>query len=103
MKRGRRKAVMFSAAEQHINEMATRASNKGAYTVQSLREGMVYLADGDYITIATGNGCMTCKMEIAELIANELGDVIAEVKQHRREKRKLMDARHIGKMLEANK
>lgn len=100
MTRGRKPAATFGSREQRINEMATRASNKGIYTVESLREGLIYFIEEDTVIIASSCGFMKCDLNVAELIANELSEVIEDVKQHRRDHRKLMDARHIGKMLE---
>lgn len=101
-KRGRKPIAIFGGYNYQINEVATSASNKGAYTVESICPGLVYFIFNDKVTIASERGSMTVHITAAEQIAEELLDIIADFKYWQREGRTPMDSRSIGKMLESD-
>lgn len=85
---------------RNIEEIATRASNNGAYTVDSEVRTVHYFFENGVMTLGTPNGDLQLSMDNAELIAKELVEIIPEVRQHTDSGRRIMDSRSIGKMLE---
>ena len=101
MKRGIKPIAIFELADTtHMNEIATSASNKGAYAVESLCPGLMYFFYGDRLAIASGKGSMTVHISTAEVIVEELADILEDYKDNLREGRTPMDSRSIGKMLQ---
>lgn len=99
MTRGRKPIAVFGSNTRHINEIATTATNLGAYTVESLAPGLYYFIDGDHVVLATGNGYMKMHITTAGVIAKELPDILADFEESRREGRVQMDTRAIQRML----
>ena len=102
MSRGRPPKLAFGPGDDHIADKATRAANVGIYTVESLSDGIYYFFENDYVTIATKRGSVKMKLSTADTIVNELSDIIRDVRQNRKDGRKPMDARSIGRMLESD-
>ena len=100
MTRGRKPAAVFGYENKHIDYTARVATNKGMYVVESLKNGLYYFLDEGQVVIATSAGHMRVDMDVAELIASELGGIIADYKNDQREHRVQMDSRAISKMLE---
>jgi len=88
--------------EKNIDTMATKASNMGIYTVDSLISTVHYFFEDDEVVIATPNGHLRTTIDRAETLAKELTDLIPEIRNGRREGRTVMDSRSIGKMLESD-
>ena len=86
--------------EKNVACMATKASNDGMYTVDSLIPTLHYFFDSKYVTLATPNGRIRMTIDRAETIVEELAEIIPMVRQDIKDKRRPMDARSIGKMLE---
>ena len=103
MKRGRRPLIAFGTGEQHIINKATHAGNIGIYTVESLLNGVYYFFEGDRVVLATHSGYMLTTLDTAEEIAKELIDIIADVRQNQRDRRKPMNEMQISTMLEVHK
>lgn len=99
MARGRKSKIKFGLNHPHIGEMATRANNTGAYTVESLESGIYYFCEGDEIMVATTNGHLRMKLDVAELVANEIHGIASDYRQF--EGRTPMSSRRISKMLES--
>lgn len=98
--RGRRPIAIFGADTRHINEIATTAANAGAYTVESNASGICYLMQGDIVVIASSGGFVKLHLSTAEIIADELYDILQQYKADKREGRMPMSTREIQKMLE---
>lgn len=90
------------AKPKNIEEMATRATNQGIYTVDSEVRTVHYFFEDGNMVLGTPNGHLRLSMDMAETIANELVEIIPEVRAHTRSGRRLMDSRSIGKMLEGD-
>lgn len=54
MSKGRKPVAAFCRKDLHINEMATTATNMGAYTVEPLAKGLCYFIDDSEV-----NTCIT--------------------------------------------
>lgn len=100
MKRGRKPIAEYVAKEMHINEMATTATNLGAYTVESLVPGICYFIEGDVFVLASATGFMKLHLTTAEAIAKELADILAGYKTDKRSGLVPMSTKDIQKMLE---
>lgn len=85
---------------KNIEEIATRATNQGIYTVDSEVRTVHYFFEDGKMVLGTPNGHLRLSMDMAETIASELVEIIPEVRQHTYSGRKIMDSRSIGKMLE---
>ena len=85
---------------RNIEEIATRATNQGVYTVDSEVRTVHFFFENGVLTLGTPNGDLKLSMDKAERIAKELVEIIPEVRQHTNSGRKIMDSRSIGKMLE---
>lgn len=99
MTRGRKPIAAFGTDTRHINEIATTATNLGAYTVESLAPGLYYFLDGEHVVLATGNGYMKVHMSTARVIAKEMPDILADYEESKREGRVQMDTKAIQRML----
>ena len=86
--------------DKNVACMATKASNDGMYTVDSMVGTLHYFFDDKYVTLATPNGYIRLTIERAETIAEELAEIIPMVRDDIKNNRRPMDARSIGKMLE---
>ncbi len=86
--------------EKNAACMATKASNDGLYTVDSMIPTLHYFFDGKYVTLATPNGRIRMTIDRAETISEELAEIIPMVRDDIKNNRRPMDARSIGKMLE---
>ena len=100
MTQGRKPIAVFGYENKHIDYTARVATNKGVYVVESLKNGLYYFLKDGQVSIATSAGHMRINLETAELIAGELGGIIADFKESQREHRVQMDSRAISKMLE---
>lgn len=100
MTRGKKPIAVFGYENKHIDYTARVATNKGVYVVESLKNGLYYFLEDGQVVIATSAGHMRINLETAELIAGELGGIIADFKENQREHRVQMDSRAISKMLE---
>lgn len=87
---------------RNIEEVATRATNSGVYTVDSEVRTVHYFFEDGVMVLGTPNGHLKLSMDRAEKIAKELVEIIPEVRQHTKSGRKIMDSRSIGKMLEGD-
>lgn len=85
-----------------IEGIATRATNKGVYTVDSEVRTVHYFFEDGNMVLGTPNGNLRLSMDMAETIASELVEIIPEVRAHTRSGRRLMDSRSIRKMLEGD-
>lgn len=83
-----------------IEGIATRATNKGVYTVDSEVRTVHYFFENGSMILGTPNGELKISIDKAERIAKELVEIIPEVRQHTDLGRRIMDSRSIGKMLE---
>lgn len=99
MTRGRRPIAQFHDVELHINEMATTATNGGAYTVESLAPGLCYFLQGDVVILAASSGYMKVHLTTAKVIAEELAGVIADYETDKRNGVVPMSTRDISRML----
>lgn len=99
MTRGRKPIADFNTDITHINEIATAASNLGAYTVESLAPGLCYFVYGDKVRLVTGKGYMEVKLSTTQIIAEELPDILADYKRTKRDGRVQMDSKAIQRML----
>lgn len=100
MKRGRKSKLLFGLNHPHIGEEATKATNTGAYTVESLEGGIYYFCEGNYITIASVSGHVRMNLDTAELVAEEINGIVKDFRQDKKEGRTPMNTRSISKMLE---
>lgn len=98
--RGRRPIARFVSADLHINEMATTATNAGAYTVESLAPGLCYFIEDDTFILAASSGYMKVHLSTAKVIASELSGIIEDYEQDRRNGVVPMRTRDIQRMLE---
>lgn len=98
----RPKDLTFSVYNKpkNIEELATRATNQGIYTVDSEVRTVHYFFEDGVMVLGTPNGHLKLSMDRAERIAKELVEIIPEVRQHTDSGRRIMDSRSIGKMLE---
>lgn len=90
------------SSPKNIDEIATRATNQGIYTVDSEIKTVHYFIEDNSMVIGTPNGHLRMSIDRAEAIAWELIDIIPEYRKDRREGRKLMTSKQIGKMLEGD-
>lgn len=97
--RGRKHIATFKAQDTKFEEMATVATNNGAYSVQSLVPSIVYILDGDTLVIASSAGSMTVSLETAKIIAGELPEILKDYKADRKNGRVQMSTRDIQRML----
>lgn len=100
----RPKDLTFTAypKPRNIEEIATRATNNGIYTVDSEVRTVHYFFEEGVMILGTPNGHLRLSIDKAERIAEELVEIIPEVRQHTKSGRKIMDSRSIGKMLEGD-
>lgn len=99
MKQGRPPIATFGVHNKEIDTLATRATNKGIYTVDSMNNGICYFFEDGIVVIATSGGYVKMNIETAECMAEELKEIIKDVKQDAREGRTPMNAKAISKML----
>lgn len=85
--------------EKNVDEMATRASNDGIYTVDSFIKTLHYFFEGNEVVLATPHGYLRTSLDKAETMCRELSEIIPMVRDDIKEGRKPMDSRSIGKML----
>ena len=88
--------------EKNVEIMATKATNEGVYTVDSLIATLHYFFEGNEVVLATPHGYIRTDLDRAETIGKELVELVPEIREDRRVGRKPMDARSIGKMLESD-
>ena len=100
MTRGRKPIATFGSKELHINEIATTATNLGAYTVESLAPGLCYFIEGDTVVIASSTGYMKVHLTTAKVIASELDGIIDDYEQDKRNGVVPMSTSEIQRMLE---
>ena len=100
MTRGRKPIATFGAKEMHINEMATTATNLGAYTVESLAPGLCYFIEGDTVVLATSTGYMKVHLSVAHVIAEELAEILKDYEADKHNGLVQMSTREIQRMLE---
>ena len=100
MTRGRKPIATFGQKDLHINEMATTATNLGAYTVESLAPGLCYFIDGDTVVLASSTGYMKVHLTTAKVIASELDGIISDYETDKRNGVVPMSTREIQRMLE---
>lgn len=100
----RPKDLVFTSypTPRSIDEIATRATNQGIYTVDSEIKTVHYFLEDGYMVIGTPNGHLRLSIDRAEAIAWELIDIIPEYRKDIREGRRLMTSKEIGKMLESD-
>lgn len=98
--RGKNIEIKEYPHKRDVDILATRANNMGIYTVESMVGGTQFFFEDDHVVISTKYGYIHMTIERAETIAEELLEIIPMVRQDRREGRKPMDSRSIGKMLE---
>lgn len=82
-----------------IDRIATKATSDGIYTVESMLYGIRYFFEEDEVVIANTRGCMSLSMDNAKVLADELRDLLEDVKSIRREGRKILGSREINEML----
>lgn len=100
MSRGRKPIATFGNKELHINEMATTATNFGAYTVESLAPGLCYFIQGDTVVLAASSGYMKVHLTTAHVISEELPGILADYEQDKHNGLVPMSTRKIERMLE---
>lgn len=100
MTRGRKPIATFGQKEMHINEMATTATNLGAYTVESLAPGLCYFIEGDIVVIGASSGYMKVHLTTAKVIADELPQILVDYEADKRTGLVPMSTRKIQRMLE---
>ena len=100
MSRGRKPIAAFERKELHVNEMATTATNGGAYTVESLAPGLCYFMQGDTVVLASSNGYMKVHLTTAKVIASELSGIIEDYESDKRNGVVPISTRKIERMLE---
>ena len=100
MTRGRKPIATFGNKELHINEMATTATNCGAYTVESLAPGLCYFIQGDLVVIGASSGYMKVHLSTAKVIASEMAGIIADYESDKRNGMVPMSTRDIQRMLD---
>ena len=100
MTRGRKPIAIFGQKELHVNEMATTATNLGAYTVESLAPGLCYFLEGDTVIMASSGGYMKVHISTARVIAEELAQILADYEADKRNGFVQMSTREIQRMLE---
>lgn len=100
---GNRKNIIIKEyqKEKNVDEMATRASNDGIYTVDSFIKTLHYFFEGNEVVLATPHGYLRTSLDKAETMSKELQEIIPMVRDDIKEGRKPMDSRSIGKMLES--
>lgn len=98
---GNRKNIIIKEyrKEKNVDEMATRASNDGIYTVDSFIKTLHYFFEGNEVVLATPHGYLRTSLDKAETMCRELQEIIPMVRDDIKEGRKPMDSRSIGKML----
>ena len=94
--------IQFRRQEYRISNMATAAGNLGVKTIESLKGGIYYFFEDDEVVIATSTGSAKMKLATAEIIAEELSDMVKEFRADRREGRMPMDTREIQRMLQGD-
>ena len=99
MKQGRPPIATFGVHHKEIDFLATKATNIGIYTVDSLNNGICYFFENNEVVIATSGGFVKMNIETAETMADELKEIIQDVKKDAREGRTPMNAKAISKML----
>lgn len=87
---------------RNIEEIATRATNQGIYTVDSEVRTVHYFFEDNYMVLGTPNGHVRMTLDRAEAIAKELTEIIPMIRDDMRNGRRPMDSRSIGKMLESD-
>ena len=97
---GRKPVAKFCIKDLHINEMATTATNLGAYTVESLAPGLCYFIDDDTVVFGTSTGYMRVHITTAKVIAEELPQIMKDYEADRRNGLVQMSTRKIQSMLE---
>ena len=100
MSRGRRPIAVFEQKRLHLGEMATTATNLGAYTVESLAPGLCYFIDGDTVVLATSTGYMKVHLSVAHVIAEELAEILKDYEADKHNGLVQMSTRDIQRMLE---
>ena len=100
MARGRKPIATFGHKELNINEMATTATNSGAYTVESLATGLIYFLQGDVVVVACSGGFMKVHLTTAKVIAEELPEILKDYEADKRTGLVPMSTRDIQRMLE---
>jgi len=98
--RGRNIEIGIFREKRDIDSMATRATNMGIYTVESMVGNTTLFFEDEKLVIGTPFGFISMSTDKAETLAKEILELIPMVKQDRREGRTPMDSRSIGKMLE---
>ena len=86
--------------KRNIDDVATRAGNMGIYTVESMVGGTTMFFEDDKVVISTQWGYLFTSIDRAEMLAKELTELIPMIRQSKRDGRRPMDSRAIGKMLE---
>lgn len=100
MPRGRKPIAAFERKELHINEIATTATNSGAYTVESLAPNLCYFIQGDTVVLASSNGYMKVHITTAHVIAEELPEILKDYEADKHNGLAPMSTREIQRMLE---
>ncbi len=100
MPRGRKPIAAFERKELHINEIATTATNSGAYTVESLAPGLCYFIEGDIVVIGASSGYMKVHLTTAKVIADELPQILENYEADKHSGLVPMSTREIQRMLE---
>lgn len=98
--RGRDIEIGIFHEKRNIDTMATRATNMGIFTVESMVGNTTMFFEDDKLVIGTPFGFMAMSTDKAETLAKEILELIPMYRQDRREGRTPMDSRSIGKMLE---
>ena len=100
MRGGRKPVASFCRKDLHINEMATTATNMGAYTVESLVNGLCYFIDDNTVVFGTHTGFMKVNMSTAKTMAKELPQILADYTANRHNGLEQMSTREIQRMLD---
>lgn len=99
MKRGRKPIIQYTDKEINVDVYATKQAGTGAYTVESLKQGLCYFINGDTFTICTATGCAEMRLATAKVIAKELPEILREYTNDQKEGRRQMSTRQIQRML----
>ena len=96
---GRPSVIEFRKKNYRIWDIANTAGNMNIYTVESLKDGIYYFLEDDYVVIATASGHMKMRLSTAETIAEELSGICKDFRTDKREGRVPLGGKEIQKML----
>ena len=69
--------------KRSMESVALKAEDLDVYTVQSLKEGIYYFCADEAVVISTQNGFIWMNEKTAEIVAEELTEILKDVKKLR--------------------